>query len=65
MLLLTRRPSQTIVINGNIEISILAISGKLVRVGVVAPPEVLVLRGELTLHSPAARSAALAKPRRR
>jgi carbon storage regulator len=47
MLILTRRPGESIQLGDNIEISILAIRGNQVRLGINAPPEVLVLRSEL------------------
>ena len=47
MLLLTRRVGETIVINGDTTVTLLEIRNKQVRIGVTAPREVLVLRGEL------------------
>ena len=47
MLVLTRYTGQTIEIEGGIEIEVLKISGNQVRLGIVAPQETLVLRGEL------------------
>jgi carbon storage regulator len=47
MLILTRRPGESIQVGENIEISILEIRGNQVRLGINAPPEVLVLRSEL------------------
>lgn len=48
MLVLSRKQNQTIVINGNITIEVLQVKGKGVRLGIKAPSEVRVLRGELT-----------------
>jgi len=47
MLYLTRKPGQTIVINGDIEIQVVDIKGGAVRLGVTFPPDVSVLRKEL------------------
>ena len=47
MLILTRRPGESIQVGDNIEISIIEIRGNQVRLGINAPPEVLVLRSEL------------------
>ena len=47
MLVLSRCTGQTIEIEGGIEIEVLKISGNQVRLGIVAPQETLVLRGEL------------------
>lgn len=47
MLVLTRKSSQEIVIDGNIRITILAVNGDRVRVGVSAPPTVRVDREEV------------------
>ena len=47
MLILTRRPGESIHVGEDIEISVLEIRGNQVRIGINAPPEVLVLRSEL------------------
>ena len=47
MLILTRRPGEAIVINGDIRVRILSIEGERVKLGVEAPREVPVLRQEL------------------
>ena len=47
MLVLTRRSGETILIGDDIEITILAVDGSQVRVGVDAPEDVKILRGEL------------------
>lgn len=47
MLILTRRPGESIQVGENIEISILEIRGNQVRLGINAPSDVLVLRSEL------------------
>lgn len=47
MLVLTRKPDQSIVVGGNIEITILEVRGEQVRVGIRAPREVAVHRKEI------------------
>ena len=51
MLILSRRPSETIQIGTEIEISVLEVRGNQVRLGISAPPDVLVLRSELATAS--------------
>lgn len=48
MLVLSRKVDQTIVIQGNITIKILEITGDRVKVGIDAPRNVVILRQELT-----------------
>ncbi len=47
MLVLSRKQSEQIVIDGQIEIEVLKIKGNTVRLGIKAPRDVKVLRGEL------------------
>jgi carbon storage regulator len=47
MLILTRRPGESIQVGEEIEISVLEIRGNQVRLGINAPADVLVLRSEL------------------
>jgi carbon storage regulator len=47
MLVLTRKLSQTIVVDGRIKITVLHVGGSAVRLGIEAPKEVPVLRDEL------------------
>ena len=47
MLILSRRNHESIVLAGNISIHILGIEGDRVKLGVDAPPDVIVLRSEL------------------
>ncbi len=47
MLVLTRRQNETIVIDGNIRIQVISISGNRVRIGVDAPKEIIVNREEI------------------
>jgi carbon storage regulator len=50
MLVLTRKRDQSIVINENIEITVLDIQGDQVRIGIKAPREVSVHRKEIFLQ---------------
>ena len=47
MLVITRKQNQTILINGDTEIRISAINGNEVKIGISAPEDVDVVRGEL------------------
>ena len=47
MLVLSRRESQRIRLGDSIVVTVVRVSGDRVRLGIEAPPEVLVLRGEL------------------
>ena len=47
MLVLTRRQDDTVVIDGRIEIKVLQVKGKSIRLGITAPSDVKILRGEL------------------
>ena len=46
MLVIRRRPGEAIVLPGDVEIHVLEISGNRVKLGVVAPADVLVVRRE-------------------
>lgn len=54
MLVLSRRPGETIVIDGRIKITVIEIRGGQIRLGIVAPKEMPVWRKELELREPAA-----------
>jgi carbon storage regulator len=47
MLVLTRRIGEEIVIAGNIRVTVVAINGQRIRVGITAPPSIPVARLEL------------------
>ena len=47
MLVLSRKPNEQIVINGNVFVTIVSIDGNKVRIGISAPPEVPVDRAEV------------------
>lgn len=50
MLVLTRKKNQSIVVNDNIEVTIIDIQGDQVRVGINAPKDVKVFRKEVYLE---------------
>jgi carbon storage regulator len=50
MLILTRKEDETILIGDSISIKIVEIRGKQVRLGIEAPADLLVLRGEVNPH---------------
>ena len=47
MLVLTRKPGQSVMIGDGIEIQVLAVAGERVRIGVTAPREVAIYRDEV------------------
>jgi carbon storage regulator len=47
MLVLTRKPGEVIVIDGGIRVTVVAVKGDRVRIGIAAPPEVRVDREEV------------------
>ena len=57
MLVLSRKESETIKIGDSIEITLVRVSGDRVRVGIQAPSDMLILRGELDRNTPTHDSA--------
>jgi carbon storage regulator len=49
MLVLSRKAGEKIVINGNITISVVSVIGNRVKLGIEAPDDVPILRGELVV----------------
>ncbi len=49
MLVLTRKPNQSIMIGDDIEVSVLSVMGEKVRIGIAAPRSVPVFRKEVYL----------------
>jgi carbon storage regulator len=49
MLVLTRKLNETIVIDGNITVTVVEVRGNRVKLGIVAPMEVPVMREEIAL----------------
>ena len=47
MLVLSRKPGQSLIIGENIVLTVLEVEGDRVKIGVEAPREVAILRGEL------------------
>ena len=47
MLVLTRKPGQSVMIGDGVEIQVLSVAGEKVRVGVTAPREVGIYRNEV------------------
>ncbi len=47
MLILTRRPGETVVIQGDIKVRVLAVDGDRVKLGVDAPRDIPIVRQEL------------------
>jgi carbon storage regulator len=47
MLVLTRKPNQSIMIGDNIEVSVLSVVGEKVRIGIQAPHDIPVFRTEI------------------
>jgi carbon storage regulator len=47
MLVLTRKPNQSIMIGDNIEVSVLSVVGEKVRIGIHAPHDIPVFRTEI------------------
>ena len=54
MLVLSRKESEKIRLGDSIVVTIVRVSGDKVRIGIEAPPDVLVLREELERHAVAA-----------
>jgi len=50
MLVLARKPGESIKIGENIEISIVEVSNGVVKLGIEAPPDIKILRTELILE---------------
>ena len=50
MLILTRKPGQIIQVDQDIVLQVLSISGNQVKLGLLAPEAVKILRGELVLQ---------------
>jgi carbon storage regulator len=62
MLVLTRKSSQSIMIGDEIEVSVLAVSGDKVRIGIAAPRDVPVFRKEVYLSIKEERQGRFTRP---
>jgi len=51
MLVLSRKLGQKIIVDGHITVQVVSISGNKIRLGIVAPPEVEILREELAAQT--------------
>ena len=60
MLVLSRKVGDTLVINGNITVEVVRIQGNRISLGIVAPLDVKILRGELNQQKPTAQIVELA-----
>jgi len=61
MLVLSRKESQRIQLGNSIVLTIVRVNGDRVRVGIEAPADVQIRRGELQPHAPPASGAAAAE----
>ncbi|MGN0471737.1 MAG: carbon storage regulator CsrA [Lachnospiraceae bacterium] len=59
MLALSRKKNEALVINNNIEITVLEVKGEQVKLGISAPKEVPVYRKEVYIQIQAANEAAM------
>lgn len=57
MLILTRRVGETVMIGPDVQVTVLGVKGNQVRIGVKAPPEVIVDREEIALKRAADKDA--------
>jgi carbon storage regulator len=62
MLVLSRRPEQSVLLGDDVTIVVLGVEGDRVKLGIQAPPTVSILRGELYAQLKAANAAAPASP---
>jgi carbon storage regulator len=58
MLVLTRRENERIVIDGRITVTVVRVQGDRIRIGIEAPQEVPIMRGELLASAAEAVTAA-------
>jgi carbon storage regulator len=47
MLILSRRPNESLVIAGNITVTVLGFNGSQIRLGITAPPDITIDRAEV------------------
>jgi len=53
VLVLTRKLDEAVLLGDHIKVRIIQIHGKQVRLGIEAPPEILIIREEENLYKPA------------
>jgi carbon storage regulator len=59
MLVLSRQPGEKVVIDGDITITLVQVNGGQVKIGIEAPADVVILRGELVARRKASLAACL------
>jgi carbon storage regulator len=57
MLVLSRKPGETIIVGEDIVVTVVSINGNRIKLGIEAPPEVSIKRRELLFESPGERRA--------
>jgi carbon storage regulator len=65
MLVLTRKLNESIIINGNIRVTVIAIRGNQIRLGIEAPGEVPIYREELLQANQTSEEQAETSPARK
>ncbi|WP_046227674.1 carbon storage regulator CsrA [Paenibacillus dauci] len=60
MLVLSRKKGETIVIQDNIEVTVLSVEGDTIRLGISAPPEINIYRQEIYLSIQESNQASVA-----
>ena len=53
MLVLTRKLGEVVILGDDIKVRVIQVHGKQVRLGIEAPPEILIIRAEDHLYKPA------------
>jgi carbon storage regulator len=53
VLVLTRKLGEAVILGDHIKVSVIQVHGKQVRLGIEAPPEILIIRAEDNLFKPA------------
>jgi carbon storage regulator len=64
MLILTRKPGESVVVNNSIRLKVIEVSAGVVRLGFEAPPDVSIYREEVYREISAANRAAALAPAR-